>query len=156
MQAIFKEEGAKSAASISCFLKKVGNIWNRFLMKKKKPTQIKYTCHRGWSSYGNFCARQHSYPTKHTVGTHFLVEQAHQLVNRQHAILTDGCEYLQPRDHEWTSDVFAEGRIPKQKHPNSCLSWGYEPRVKGTYRSYSIFCETKFPQTLKLSTFHGR
>lgn len=28
------------------------------------------------------------------LGTHFLVEQSHQIVNRQHAILTDGCEDL--------------------------------------------------------------
>ena len=58
----------------------------------------------------------------HLLGTHFLVEQPHQLVNRQHAILADGNEFLQPRDHEWTSNVFAEGRIPNQKHLNSCLS----------------------------------
>ena len=61
-------------------------------------------------------------PNIHLLGTYFLVEQAHQLVNRQHAILADGSEYLQPKDHEWTSNVFAEGRIPNQKHPKSCLS----------------------------------
>lgn len=31
--------------------------------------------------------------------------------------------YMQPSDHVGESDLFAEGRSPRLKHPNSCLSW---------------------------------
>lgn len=61
-------------------------------------------------------------PNTYLLGIHFLVGPAQQLINRQHAILTDGCEYLQPREHEWTSNVFAEGKSLNQKRPNICLS----------------------------------
>lgn len=67
---------------------------------REKKTHTRYTC-QIWSSIAilmqDLTATQ---PNTYLLGIHFLVGPAQQLINRQHAILTDGCEYLQPREHE--------------------------------------------------------
>lgn len=70
--------------------------------------------------YSNFWARLTQLPNRTFISWHpFPSRTGSPTCKRATCHLTDGSEYLQPRDHEWTSNVFTEEQDSQSKHPRA-------------------------------------